>query len=630
MTETAVEKIHNQCNILVVDDVVDNLRVMSDILKNKGYEVRCTKNGQAALKAVLEKTPNLILLDIQMPEIDGFEICTKLKQDEKTKDIPVIFLSAADSIESKIKGFKVGGADYITKPFQVEEVLIRIHNQLLLQTANSEINELNQLLQEQFKLQKSKNLELEQEIAARTKAEQKLKYDAFHDNLTGLSNRSYLLNQIDLALDLLKNNAQSFFSLLFIDLNRFKCINDTLGHAAGDRLLIEVAKILQQNVGQADTVARLGGDEFVIFLEQSHSADNTIAVTQQLLDRLAEPIIVEGRPLSIGASIGIVHGSAIYKNSSQILRDADIAMYQAKTRSKLRGKNWFEIFDESMLIKTLQLSELERDLHHAIKNDEFCLNYQPIISLENNQLEGFEALVHWHHSTKGLMSPVEFIPLAEDLGLIVPLGNWILQEACQQLATWQQQFSYLPTSSSWKMSINVSSKQFQELNFIDKLEQIMLDTKINPGCIKLEITENILINSEITTQDNLQAIEKSDIKLSIDDFGTGYSSFSYLRCLPIDNLKIDRSFIQDITSNRENLEIVKAIITLAHTLGMDTIAEGIETKEQMEILKTLDCEMAQGYYFAKPLSVKEIECWLTDKDVNKISYTRAIPIPLSS
>ncbi|MEL6495976.1 MAG: GGDEF domain-containing phosphodiesterase, partial [Cyanobacteria bacterium J06623_7] len=312
-------------------------------------------------------------------------------------------------------------------------------------------------------------------------------------------------------------------------------------------------------------------------------------------------------------SVGIVYGSRVYQNSSQILRDADIAMYRAKTRSKLKGQNWFEIFDRSMLIQTLQMSELEQDLRSALARKELYLDYQPIISLRDNKIEGFEALVRWHHPQKGIISPGEFIPLAEDIGLIIDLGDWILTAACQQLALWQQQFATFPESSAWKMSINVSSQQFQEPSFINKLEQTLLNTNLDPSCLKLEITERVLIESEAITQKNLQAIQKSDIKLSIDDFGTGYSSFSYLRSLPIDNLKIDRSFIEDIDCNQENLEIVKTIITLAHTLGMDTIAEGIETEEQMEIMTGLNCEMAQGYYFAKPLSVLDLASWLTER-----------------
>ncbi|MEL6929164.1 MAG: bifunctional diguanylate cyclase/phosphodiesterase [Cyanobacteria bacterium J06600_6] len=505
--------------------------------------------------------------------------------------------------------------------------MIRINNQLLLQTANQEITALNQLLQEQFNLQKSKNLELglknleleqiniklQQEVLARKRAENKLEYDAFHDNLTGLPNRSCLLSHIDLALNIIQNNPQYSFSLLFIDLNRFKIINDTLGHAIGDLLLIEVANTLQRNIGINDIVARLGGDEFVIFIEQSDSKDNTVAIAQDLLKKLQQSITIEDRILSVGASIGIVYGSAVYQNSSQILRDADIAMYQAKKRSKIKGKNWFEIFDESMLLKTLQISELERDLRYAVAENQLHLNYQPIISLQDNQLEGFEALIRWHHPQKGFISPGEFIPLAEDIGLIVSLGDWVFAQACQQLTVWQRQFAHIPASSVWKMSINVSSQQFQERNFIDKLEQVLLDTGLDPSCLKLEITERVLIESEAVTQKNLQAIEKSEIKLSIDDFGTGYSSFSYLRSLPIDNLKIDRSFIENIDCNQESLEIVKTIITLAHTLGMDTIAEGIETEEQMEILKTMNCEMAQGYYFAKPLSVSAMASWLHDR-----------------
>jgi diguanylate cyclase (GGDEF)-like protein len=490
-----------------------------------------------------------------------------------------------------------------------------VQNQIKLQSANQEIFQLNHKLKEQVIKEQDKtkeiseiNYKLEQEISARQKAEEKLVYDALHDSLTNLPNRTFLMDRIHLAIKRMKRNQDCNFAILFLDLNRFKFTNDTLGHNIGDQLLIAVSRILKENVRELDTVARLGGDEFVILLEQIASLKDTIFIVERIFQQLQTPIEIEGNTISASMSIGIALSSLQYENSSQILRDADIAMYRAKAK----GKSHYEIFNQSMYWQTIKVIELEKDLRRALQRQEFCLYYQPIISLETNKLEGFEALVRWKHPEKGFISPAEFIPLAEDSGLIVPLGDWVLEEACRQLAVWQKQFSNIPGINDLRMSINVASQQFQELNFVQKIDQILLNTGLNPECIKLEITERVLIDSEEITQNNFAEIKQRKIKLSIDDFGTGYSSFSYLRRLPIDHLKIDRSFINGIALDLENLEIVRTIIKLAHILGIEAIAEGIETLEQAEKLRALGCEMAQGYYFAKPLPVDQIQSQLNE------------------
>jgi len=601
-------------NILIVDDIADNLRVLSNTLDREGYKIRCAKNGLTALKAASKVIPDLILLDISMPGMDGYEVCQRLKGNSETKDIPVIFLSALNDVLDKVKAFEVGGVDYITKPFQVEEVSIRVQNQLELQSAKAEVYRLNQKLEQrvkertlQLKIVNQKlvatNHQLQQEIAERCKAEQQLIYDALYDPLTALPNRTLLMDRIERAIHRTQRNPNHLFAVLFIDLDRFKTINDSLGHLVGDRLLVAISQILQGDLRTVDTVARLGGDEFVILLDEIESIQDATKVAKRLQAKLKQPLNLEGHSIVSGASIGIALSSAKYNNSSEILRDADIAMYRAKEK----GKSRYEIFDEAMYIQTLKAIELERDLRLALKNQEFELYYQPIFSLKDSVLKGFEALIRWNHPQHGSISPMEFIPLAEDTGSIVEIGDWVLQSACQHLATWQQHYSLRPDIASLKVNVNVACQQFQKPDFVSKLDRILVQTKLNPACLRLEITERVLIDSEVTTQQTLTEIKKRQIELSIDDFGTGYSSLSYLSRLPINNLKIDRSFIKNINSDLESLEIVKTIVTLAHNLGMDAIAEGVETTAQAEQLRTLKCEYAQGYLFAKPMAVGQIE-----------------------
>ena len=607
-------------NILIVDDIADNLRVLSNTLSEQGYKIRCAKNGVTALKAATKIVPDLILLDIKMPDMDGYQVCQKLKADPQTKDIPIIFLSALDDILDKVRAFEVGGVDYITKPFQVEEVLVRVKNHLALQSAKAEVCKLNQALEQKVKertleLNNSNqklataNQQLKQEIIERQQAQQQLIHDALYDDLTGLPNRTLLMERIDRVIEQAKRDPKHLFALLFIDLDRFKIINDSLGHFVGDRLLIAIGKLLQKDLRNMDTVARLGGDEFVILLDKIDSLQDATKVSDRLQLKLKTPFNLNNQTVVTSASIGIALSSADYQNSSQILRDADIAMYRAKNKGKAR----YEVFNRAMYLETLKIIELEQNLRLALKNQEFILHYQPIVDLKNNSLFGFEALIRWQHPQKGSISPVDFIPIAEDTGLILPIGEWVLTEACQQLATWQKQYAAIPGVAKLKISVNVASQQFQESDYIKKLDQILLDTGINPSCLKLEITERVLIDSAKNTQQTLSEIKKRKIKLSIDDFGTGYSSLSYLHRLPIDNLKVDRSFVARINSDPESLEIVRTIITLAHTLGMDAIAEGVETVEQLEQLKALNCEFAQGYLLAKPLNCQAIELMLESK-----------------
>ncbi len=356
-------------NILIVDDIADNLRVLSNTLNQEGYKIRCAKNGTMALIAAAKVIPDLILLDINMPDINGYEVCQRLKSKPDTQDIPVIFLSALSDILDKVRAFEVGGVDYITKPFQVQEVLVRVKNQLELQSAKAEVYLLNQQLEQkvrertlELKITNQKltvaNRQLKQEISVRQKAEQQLIYDALYDSLTKLPNRTLLMERIDRALQHAKRNPDHLFALLFIDLDRFKSINDSLGHLVGDRLLVAIARILAADLRTMDTVARLGGDEFVILLDDINSLQEATIVSDRLQEKLKTPLDIEGHNIVSSASIGIALSSSTYENSSEILRDADIAMYRAKAKGKARH----EIFDQAMYIQTLKTIELEQNL----------------------------------------------------------------------------------------------------------------------------------------------------------------------------------------------------------------------------------------------------------------------------
>ena len=598
-----------EIRILIVDDAIENLQILTNTLSQHRYQVRCAKNGSTAIRCAIQIIPDLILLDIKMPGLDGYQVCQKLKANEQTRNIPIIFLSALDDVSDKIKAFEVGGVDYISKPIQVKEVVVRVKNQISLQLAHAKIVELNRNLEQRVS---QRTIELKRtvrklrlEIKERQRIQQQLVYDAGHDNLTGLPNRSLLIDRIESTIAHAKQNPSYSYGLLFVDLDRFKIINDSLGHSVGDRLLVLVSQVLRECVRENDFVARLGGDEFVILLDGLKSLSDATYIGERIQQKLRSPFELKGQNIFTSASIGIVFSSIEYNNASDLMRDADIAMY----RSKENGKARYTIFDRAMYDEALKLVKLENSLRFALKRNELAMHYQPIISLAHNTLAGFEALIRWQHPQWGSVSPLEFIPIAEDTGLIIEIGEWALQEACQQLQRWRKQYA-CDRITSLKMSVNLASQQLREANFTDKLDRILASTGLDGNSLRLEITESVLLEPEGNVQDTLQQIKDRNIKLSIDDFGTGYSSLSYLRRFPIDNLKIDRSFIQQMNYNAENFEIVRIIITLAKTLGMDTISEGVETERQLEQLKLLGCDFAQGYLFSKPLAPEDIKSML--------------------
>ncbi|MFN7716785.1 MAG: EAL domain-containing protein [Pseudanabaenaceae cyanobacterium] len=446
------------------------------------------------------------------------------------------------------------------------------------------------------------------DVTERIQVQNQLEYEALHDALTGLPNRNLLMERLELSIHRAKRIDDYRFAVLFLDLDRFKVINDSLGHLQGDQLLIAVAQKLQFILRDIDLVARLGGDEFVILLDEIKDVQDAIHATQRIFTTLQTPMTIEGREVYTTCSIGIVVGTNKYTQASDLLRDADTAMYRAKNSGKAR----YEIFDAQMHQEALRRMHLENDLRRAIDCEEFVLHYQPIICLNSGSLVGFEALMRWQHPTQGLKSPGDFIPVAEEIGLITSLSAWALRTACQQLTNWQIAFSNLPIL---KMSVNLSVQDLRRPDLVAEIDLILAQTKLDACCLTLEITESMLIEDIESITGLLTELKRRGIQLSLDDFGTGYSSLSYLHQLPMDNLKIDQSFVNRMQEGKKNYQIVETIATLSRQLELDAIAEGIETSQQLERLKALGYKFGQGYLFSQPLSGETIETLLGHRDL---------------
>jgi diguanylate cyclase (GGDEF)-like protein/PAS domain S-box-containing protein len=453
-----------------------------------------------------------------------------------------------------------------------------------------------------------------QDITDRKRAEERLLHEAFHDMLTGLPNRALFMDHLKLSVERGKRREDRLFAVLFLDLDRFKVINDSLGHMVGDQLLVGIARRLEICLRPGDTVARLGGDEFTVLLEDLMSVTEAIDVADRLQKALALPFNLNGHEVFATVSIGIALSSTGYDRPEEVLRDADTAMY----RAKMLGKARHEVFDKTMHARAMNLLQMETDLRRAIERKEFVLHYQPIVALETGTIRGFEALIRWQHPERGFVSPDEFIPIAEETGLIIPIGQWVLRQACRQIHEWQVQFPQYPPL---QVSVNLSSKQFINSNLSEQVRQILKETEVEPQSLKLEITESMVMENFETATEMLNQLRTLGVELSIDDFGTGYSSLSYLHRFPISTLKIDRSFVSRMSDNNENAEIVRTIIMLARSLKMDVVAEGVETQDQLSQLAMLECEYGQGYYFAKPLDIEGVAKLLADQ------HTYQIPLP---
>ncbi len=482
----------------------------------------------------------------------------------------------------------------------LRQVLTMRENRVLstdLQFALSEV-------QRQALMLERANKEMQVEIQERRRAEERLSYDALHDALTGLPNRALFLDRLGHASRKKKRSPLFQFAVLFLDLDSFKVVNDSMGHVVGDQLLIRTAQILLNCVRSTDTVARLGGDEFIILLEDVSSPEDVTRTADRLQNELGNPLQLEGTRVFVSVSIGIVDNVDAYETPEDVLRDADLAMYQAKSRGKAR----YEIFNTGMRANAIRRMELENDLRRAIEEKEFVLHYQPILELPDQRLVGFEALVRWQHPERGLVAPAEFISVAEETGLILQLGRWILYEACRQASEWQKSLNLnIPT----RVSVNISGRQLKQPDFVAMVQQALEDNHLPSHCLALEVTESVCLDSLEIVATTLEALQRLGIETQIDDFGTGYSSLSYLQRLPVHSIKIDRSFIHEINNQSSSApDIIRAIFSMVNDLGIKAVAEGIENEAQLSELKRLRCSYVQGFLLAMPMDQANLEKWL--------------------
>ncbi|APB32840.1 putative diguanylate cyclase/phosphodiesterase [Gloeomargarita lithophora Alchichica-D10] len=558
--------------ILVVDDVLANLSVLATILESQGYEVRQATSGRLALSAIASDPPDLILLDLMMPEMDGFTVCQQLQATPQYQEIPVICITALDEVTDKVRAFACGAVDYIVKPFQAEEVLARVQSHLTLRHLRQALQEANTQLRQW-------NQELEQRVAARTQALSRLLHT---DTLTGLLSRHALCGQLESLL-----LGEQAFALCILDCDQFSLVNHSLGYGRGDELLCLLSQRLLAQLGEQDVLARLGEDDFALVLVGEYGHDALLDWVERLHQRVRVPFQLGEYELYLSATSGLVLRQPYHQRALELIREADTALQRAK-REHRGGSYLFDLQLTQMAQKRL---DLEGDLRRGLQQHQFQVYYQPIVDIRTGQIVGVEALTYWHHPQRGLVGPGEFIACAEDTGVIIPLGLQTLECACLQMQEWP---------SDWWLSVNLSPRQFAYPFLGRDIDLILQRTGFPAQRLHLELTEGALGENVPVVADTLRQLRGRQICLCVDDFGTGYSCLRYLQEFPIHNIKIDRSFVASIAEAGSGGEIAKIIAHLGYSLNLTVTAEGIETAYQQEFLRQLGCPYGQGFYFARP------------------------------
>ena len=684
--------------VLLADDDPMIRLLAQQALEGRSFEGRSFKamparNGQEALEIFEARTPDLILCDVMMPIINGFELCSSIRATKQGEHVPIVMLTGLNDAVSIQQAFAAGATDYCEKPvnwellpyklnyilrasstfreLQVSEeryslvargandglwdwdykddqvyfsprwksmlgynedaigrsplewidrvhpddktrVINELHAHKIGQTSHFECEYRIKNIEAKYRWMMCRALAVRDEddvayrmigshtdITDRKLAEEKLAFDAVHDALTELPNRILFLDRLNHCIELSSRRKNYSFAVLYLDLNRFKIINDSLGHLLGDQLLIEIGSRIKDVIPKGDTLSRIGGDEFVILCEEIEDITVVTNLADRIQKELSRPIDLNGQKVVVGCSIGITESSIGYERSEDMLRDADSAMYRAKVHS---GSS-YEIFDVTMHQKTMNVLQVESDLRLALEKEQFEIYYQPIVEIDKDEVSGFEALIRWNHPKLGLLLPEEFLDVANDSRLIVPLGRWVLAQACRQMQQWKEQWD---EAKDWTISINLSAPELAQPDLVTALYDIIDESKLDSKFLKLEITENSLIKNSSHARQTMNALRARGIHLSIDDFGTGYSSFSYLHQFPFDELKIDRTFISGLDNRSDKQQIVNAIVSLAHNLGMKVVAEGSASCAIYENLRGASCEFAQGFSIMEPKPASEI------------------------
>lgn len=569
--------------ILVVDDSEDNRFTLMQRLQRLGYgDVAAAENGRQALERLRSDQFDLVLLDVMMPVMDGYRVLEEIKRDERLRHMPVVMISAIEDVESVARCIELGAEDYLSKPFDPTLLRARVG----------------------ACVERKRLRDVERA------------YSRLHDPLTGLPNRSHFVDRLERALRRYQRH-RDLFAVVRVNLDRFHAIIESLGRQAGDELLLTQSRRIADCLPPDDIAARLDGPEFVVLLSDLRHASDAITFTKLLQRRLAEPLSIREHEITMAAVIGIAFGKTDYDCAEDLLRDADIAADRAKSadRAKAGGDSGFKLFDSDMHARALKRLSLESELRKAVERDELRLVYQPIVSLKTRRISGFEALMRWHHPERGVISPAEFIPLAEETGLIVPMGAWAIEEACGQAATWQRQVG---DAGRLTISVNVSSRQFAMQTLPEHVERVLARSGLSSAQLKIEITESLLMDDPDRAETTMQMLKDIGVRCVIDDFGTGYSSLSYLQRFPFDTLKIDRTFVAGMAGSRSTQEIVRLVIMLAHGLGMEVVAEGIETVEQATLLAGHGAKYGQGFLFARPMDADAAAAMLADQTTGRI------------
>ena len=592
-----------QRRLLIVDDVRDNRVLLRRRFERRGFEVVEAESGLTALDLIDSKSFDLVLLDIMMPGIDGIETLKRIRKQKSASQLPVIMVTGKTATENMVEALQLGANDYVTKPVDFAVALARVEVQISRKRAEDqaafatdELRKANEDLERRVAERTGRLIEANQklkiEIAEREELQAKSQYLAYHDSLTGLGNRLLFKEHLEQALTDI-TIAPHQVAVLFLDLDGFKSVNDTLGHSVGDLLLKSIAAKLRNILRPTDRISRLGGDEFAILQMSVVQPESSIALAQEILAIAEQEFDVDGHDVTVGASIGIAIGSPGETDAETILKSADLAMYSAKSD----GRGTYRMFDPKMDSIVQARRILEKDLRTAFSQNEFKLFYQPLVNLHTKKVKAFEALMRWEHPERGLIPPSEFIRVAEEMGLIVALGEWALRQACAEAMDWPKEVC---------VSVNLSPLQFSKGNLVSTVVSALASSGLPGSRLELEITETILLEKTERNVSILNQLRGLGVRISMDDFGTGYSSIGYLRSFPFDKIKIDQSFVRDLLVDEGSLAIVRAIARLGVSFGITTTAEGVETEEQMQCLSLEGCVEVQGYLLSKPVPANEV------------------------